>query len=111
MVAGVLLVGSIVHAEGGFTKAELDALPKPDPIDPIPGPIGKIPPPGQKPPAKPPAVAYGVKSQPIPASVSGRAASRAMARRNRMARRVEQQDWGMLQVQAAAMRVWRGGLP
>jgi hypothetical protein len=114
----VMLVSGV-----GFTKAEIDALPKADPPAVVapPKPVRRAcPPRGPLPqcnmfvlPAGPGRTTAFV---PLPAANpaatrTARAAYKAALRRSRMDTYVETPDYGMLQVQAMAARVWRGGLP
>ncbi len=98
-IAVALLATSAYGA--GFTQKEIDALPKPDPI--VPGPQFFS---GPNKAAK-----ANRPNSGSTALVSLRASTKATKRRQRLASRVDQPDWGMLQVQAMAARVWRGGLP
>ncbi len=98
-IAVALLATSAYAA--GFTQKEIDALPKPDPI--VPGPHFFT---GPNKAAKAKSLKAGSA-----ALISLRASTKATKRRQRLASRVDQPDWGMLQVQAMAARVWHGGLP
>ena len=129
----VLIVLSATFAQAaGFTAKEIENLPKVDPPDPIPrcpnGVCPRVWAAHQKALAPVPAP---LPMQPQPRQLPGyvnflpqvipveqrkqlliyRANLKAQARKQHMATRVEQPDWGMLQVQNMARRVMSGGLP
>jgi len=128
LIVMTMLLAGVTHA-AGFTAKEIENLPKVDPPEPIPRcPNGVCPRVwAAQHPAPVQAAALPGRPRQLPGYVDVlpqvipveqrqqlliyRANLKAQARKQHMATRVEQPDWGMLQVQNMARRVMSGGLP